>query len=135
MLILANIVGFISLHRRYFIMAAAGLILLLAVLFTVDRCSSYVGQRKIDKLKANVNAKTEEVIQLEKQKAVLNERQEQALQDANRAVQEFNDEVGATEEARKQSNTALEAVNAARNSNQVGVTVDELHQKLDKLDR
>ncbi len=112
-----------------------GVIVLGFVLFVTDRCGGYFAGRKIDKLKANINAATNAVIKLEQQQAVLKERQERALEDANAAITEFNDAVNATEAARRDANAALEAVNQARSSNQVGVTVDELNRKLEALDR
>lgn len=112
-----------------------GLVLIGAVLFVSDRVTGWWSARKIDKLKANINGTLTNIATAEKQIANLREKQAAELAEANVAVKEFNDEVGASEAARIEANKALEAVNAARNSNQVGVTVDELNKKLEALDR
>jgi hypothetical protein len=116
-------------------LCVAGLVLIGAVLFGIDRCGSWREQRKIDKIKANVNAALVNVANIEVKKRELELQQAAELEAAKRDVEEFNEAANASIEAREEVNKALENVNIARNSNTTGTTVDELKRKLDRLDR
>ncbi len=111
------------------------LVLFGGVLLFFDKCSTYRGQNKRDKIQENINKTLGNVANLEVQKRELELKQAAELESANIAVKEFHDEVNATVEARKESNVALANVNAARNSNATNVSVQQLEELLRKLDQ
>lgn len=123
-------------HKRIVLYAVGGLILLGAVLFGIDRCSTWNGQRKIDKIKANVNASLANIANLEAQKHELELKQAAELEAAKRNVQDFADAANATVQARTETNKALENLNAVKNSNaDVNVSVSDLQKKLEALEK
>jgi hypothetical protein len=111
------------------------LLVLGAALWFSDMWTGYFADRKADKLKANINAAVDTALSIEKGVANLEIKQEGQLVAANIAVQEFLDEVGASEEQRIESNRALANVEAAKNTPMANVTAQELKEILGRLDK
>ena len=119
---------------RIIIIAIALLALLGLVLFTFDRCGGYFSNRQIDKIKANVNAATEDLkavqanIQKEKQAEAA------ALERVKIETNTYLGAVNASDAARAETNRAIQNMQSAINGNRpVNITADELDRRLREL--
>lgn len=133
-LALANIWGWLTLHKRPLLIAAGLLVVLGLVLFAFDRCGTYFAGKDIDKLKSNANAGLANAAKIESEIDVLKGRQAAELEAVKRDTEKLLDAVNATNAAREETNRALQNVNAARNSNTVGITAEQLAEKLRRLE-
>lgn len=114
----------------------AGLLVLLGlVLFGIDRCSSWRFERDIDKRKANVNAALSNIADREKTIANLNEQQAAEKEVVRRETEDLQNAVNATDQQKAETNKALANLANARNANETNVTVQELEEKLRRLDQ
>lgn len=111
----------------------AALALLALVLFTMDRCGSYRFGRDIDKRKANVNAALSNIANIQAQKSELEKQEAVEKERVRIEIENLANAVNATDAQRLETNKALENLNAARNGNAMNVTVQELEEKLRKL--
>jgi len=129
-LLLANIWGWMIAHKRVLLYCLAGLLLLAAVLFGMDRCSSWNFASKQDKLKANVNTI---IANIEARNAVIANLKEQQAVEAERVKQataEYLDAINATDATRQETDRALSNLANAANANRGNVSVKELEEKL-----
>lgn len=113
---------------------AAALVVIGAVLFTLDRCSTWRANRDIDKARANVNAAMQEVNAAKA--TVANDRIDEALalQNVNAAVQDVVNASTATDAAKAEANAALANYKAAVEARRpTGTTEADLDAKLRAL--
>lgn len=113
----------------------AVLVILGAVLFGIDRCSTWRANRDIEARKANVNAALSNIANIEANIAFDKGRQEEQKQAVNAATQDYLTAVNATNEVREEVNAALANVEKAKNANQANVSIRELEEKLRKLEQ
>lgn len=122
----------ISLSERQWRIAGlcvAGLFVFGAVLFGIDRCSSFRFASKQDKLKANVNTTIQ---QIENRNAVMANLKEQQAADIERVRienEEYQEAQKLTDAAKAETNKAIENMkNAARTNG--NVSVEEFKEKI-----
>jgi len=103
--------------RRIVVVCIVGLLLLLAVLFTVDRCGNYLFARKQDKLKANVNAALSNIEQRNAVIANLKEQQAVETKDVENNAKEYLEAQQASDAAKAETDKAIENMKKAANAN------------------
>ena len=111
-------------------------IVLLFAWWGLTRVYDWYGTRQIDKLKANVNAATEEL-----KRAQANVQQDKIdeavkLEQVKAATNQYVEAVNATDAAKAETNRALTNLSNAVNANHpVNITADDLQKRLDELDK
>lgn len=103
------------------------------VLFTVDRCGTWIDNRDIAKQKAAINAK---VANIEAKEAVIaNLATEIAIekQQVKDDTAVLLDNINATNEARVLTNQALANLDAARNANTTNSSLKDFQKALDEV--
>ena len=111
-------------------------IVLLFAWWGLTRVYDWYGTRQIDKLKANVNAATEELKQA--QANVQQDKIDEAvkLEQVKAATNQYVEAVNATDAAKAETNRALTNLSNAVNANHpVNITADDLQKRLEELDR
>ena len=111
-------------------------IVLLFAWWGLTRVYDWYGTRQIDKLKANVNAATEELKQA--QANVQQDKVDEAvkLEQVKAATNQYVEAVNATDAAKAETNRALTNLSNAVNANHpVNITADDLQKRLDELDK
>ena len=111
-------------------------IVLLFAWWGLTRVYDWYGTRQIDKLKANVNAATEELKQA--QANVQQDKVDEAvkLEQVKAATNQYVEAVNATDAAKAETNRALTNLsNAVNNQHPVNITADDLQKRLDELDK
>ena len=111
-------------------------IVLLFAWWGLTRVYDWYGTRQIDKLKANVNAATEELKQA--QANVQQDKIDEAvkLEQVKAATNQYVEAVNATDAAKAETNRALTNLSNAVNANHpVNITADDLQKRLDELDK
>jgi hypothetical protein len=114
-------------------LCVAGIVLIGAVLFISDRVSSWWSVRRVDKLKANVNATITGIKEREQTIANLNERQAVDKERVRIETEELAEAANASAEAQAETNKALANLQQARNANTVNTSVEDLEKLLEKL--
>ena len=111
-------------------------IVLLFAWWGLTRVYDWYAVRQIDKLKANVNAATEELKQA--QANVQQDKVDEAvkLEQVKAATNQYVEAVNATDAAKAETNRALTNLSNAVNANHpVNITADDLQKRLDELDK
>ena len=111
-------------------------IVLLFAWWGLTKAYDWYGTRQIDKLKANVNAATEELKQA--QANVQQDKVDEAvkLEQVKAATNQYVEAVNATDAAKAETNRALTNLSNAVNANHpVNITADDLQKRLDELDK
>lgn len=113
-----------------------GLLLLGAVLFTMDKCGGYFSSRDIDKAKANLNAALANVNAAKD--VVVNDRIDEAvvLEQVKQAANDVITASNATDQAKAEANAAVANYIAAKNANRpTGTTEADLDAKMRALEQ
>lgn len=122
-------------HTRIIVYLFVGIVLLGAVLFTFDRCSSYRADREANKIKSNANAIVAKIKTLEN-KAVVDETQVAIEKDRLRQeLINLEAAQAASEEDRLATNAAIQELEAAKAADYRGTSAAELKAILDQLER
>lgn len=121
-------------YKRYVVYGLLALFLIGVVLYLFEAGGNWNNSRKIDKLKANVNAAVDKLA--ESQANVAKAKQDEAVQldrvkkDTEALVVATN----ATDAAKQETNRALDNLNSAVNANRsVDVTGDNLKRQIKEL--
>jgi len=134
-LIIANILGFITLHWKQMLYALGGLILLGGVLFGIQKCGDWRAGRKIDKLKANISIATKELANVQANIDADKIDEAKKLEDVKLATNSYIDATSATDAGKKELKQALQNVNSAVAANRpIGTTASDLNRRIAELD-
>ena len=132
--VIAYIKGFLPI--KIWLILGGLVIVLLFAWWGLTRVYDWYGTRQIDKLKANVNAATEELKQA--QANVQQDKVDEAvkLEQVKAATNQYVEAVNATDAAKAETNRALTNLSNAVNANHpVNITADDLQKRLDELDK
>lgn len=111
------------------------IVLLVIVLFTVDRCSTYRDNKKVNEHKANIANIAANIKKMETG-VIPATKEEIAAQKAAANVETglLLDAVGATDEAREATNAALANLEAAKGKDTTNSSVKDLEDALRRLE-
>ena len=111
-------------------------IVLLFAWWGLTRVYDWYGTRQIDKLKANVNAATEELKQAQANVQQYKIDEAVKLEQVKAATNQYVEAVNATDAAKAETNRELTNLSNAVNANHpVNITADDLQKRLEELDR
>ncbi len=117
--------------RKAVIYAVLGLAVLGTMLYAGTRFMAWRSTKAIDKLKANINAATTELVQVQANINADERDQEVKLENVNKATTEYVTAINATETAKTETNRAITNLHTAvHNKHNVNITVSDLERKL-----
>lgn len=125
----ANVGASFKKYWRIIAIAAGLLALLLFITWFMDACPSWLGSRKIDKLKENVNATLQNANLVNANIANLMIENRLAEERVNRLAEDYNAAKNASDQIKTQTNAALANVNAAERANLANVSYEEAKRK------
>jgi hypothetical protein len=122
-------------YKKPLLIAVLLLITLGGLLFLLDRISGWWSGRKIDQIKANVSVATQELKDIQANVAKEKQAEAAALERVKIETNTYLEAVNASNDARTQTNQAIQNMQSAINANRpVNITAEQLDQKLKELD-